>query len=102
MSRECPRLPVLAGDFWHGCGTPHDPVPAGALEGTGRYPVMVVPWPGADRTWSRPPRAASRSAMFRRPDPIGVWRASCEPLSVVVMMRRVGRRWRRCCCSCCH
>ena len=33
---------------------------------------MAVPWPGADRTWSRPPRAASRSAMFRRPDPRGV------------------------------
>ena len=52
------------------------PVPAGVREGTGSCPVMVVPWPGADRTSSRPPRAERRSAMFRRPEPMGVWRAS--------------------------
>jgi hypothetical protein len=64
--------------FWHGCGTPHEPVPAGVREGTGRCPVMVVPWLGADRTSSLPPRAASRSAMFRWPEPSGVWLVS-EP-----------------------
>jgi hypothetical protein len=47
--------------------------PLGTL---GSCAVMVVPWPGAERIWSRPPRAASRSAMFRSPDPIGVCRAS--------------------------
>jgi hypothetical protein len=48
-----------------------------AGDGTvGSCPVMVVPWVGADRTSSRPPSAASRSAMFRRPEPIGVWWAS--------------------------
>jgi hypothetical protein len=36
--------------------------------------AMVVPWSGADWTSSRPPRAASRAAMFRRPEPSGVWR----------------------------
>ena len=53
-----------------------EPVAASAREGTGRCPVMVVPWPGADWTSSRPLRAASRSAMFRRPDPMGVWLVS--------------------------
>jgi hypothetical protein len=40
--------------------------------GTGRLAVIVVPWPGADRTSSRPPSAASRSAMFRWPAPSSV------------------------------
>jgi lysozyme len=47
-----------------------------ALGTLGSCAVMVVPWPGVERIWSRPPRAASRSAMFRSPDPIGVWRVS--------------------------
>jgi hypothetical protein len=55
---------------------PHKPVPAGAEEGTGRCPAMVVPWPEADRHSSWPPSAASRSAMFRWPEPIGVWLVS--------------------------
>jgi hypothetical protein len=37
---------------------------------------MVMPLLGADRASSRPPSAASLSAMFRRPDPIAVWPVS--------------------------
>jgi hypothetical protein len=42
----------------------------------GRHPVTVVPWPGADLTSMVPPRAPSRSAMFRSPEPAGTWLAS--------------------------
>jgi hypothetical protein len=56
-----------------GLRMPQEPKPC---HKEGRCPVTVVPWVGADRTSSRPPRAASRSAMFRRPEPIGVCRAS--------------------------
>src|SRR5262249_20311486 len=52
------------------------PVAAAAPERTGRCPAIVVPWLGADRISSRPPSAASRSAMFRSPEPMAVWRLS--------------------------
>ena len=45
--------------------------PAGTA-GSGRCAVIVVPLFGADRTSSRPSRAASLSAILRWPDPIGV------------------------------
>ena len=45
--------------------------PAGTA-GSGRCAVIVVPLLGADRTSSRPSRAASLSAILRWPDPIGV------------------------------
>jgi hypothetical protein len=51
---------------------PHNRLAAGK----GSRPVTVVPLPGADLTSRSPPSAASLSAMFRRPDPIGVWRES--------------------------
>jgi hypothetical protein len=76
--------PALSGSARarSGCDQPRrsaptaTPVVAAVYEATGRYPVMVVPRLGADWTSSRPPRAASRSAMFRRPDPMGVWLVS--------------------------
>ena len=51
---------------------------------------MVVPCrSGADRTSSRPPSAASRSAMFRWPDPSGVWRASSPAPSSDTVNRKL-------------
>ena len=46
------------------------------VTGVGRCPVMMVPRLGADRISSWPPSAASRSAMFRSPEPVGVWLVS--------------------------
>jgi hypothetical protein len=50
---------------------------------------MVVPWQGAERTSIWPPSAARRSAMFRRPDPSGVVRASYPTPSSDTMKRSV-------------
>jgi hypothetical protein len=43
-------------------------------DGTGEVPGNGGAVVGADWTSSRPPRAASRSAMFRRHEPSGMWR----------------------------
>ena len=68
--------PILPGpDAILDCHS-QDPIIAAGDGTVGRCPVTVVPWVGADRTSSWPLSAASRSAMFRRPEPIGVCWAS--------------------------
>src|SRR6266516_292832 len=61
----------LAGydQFSTACGRRAGPPFPAAASGSPIRPAMVVPRPGRESTWQEPPSAASRSDMFRSPDP---------------------------------